>query len=111
MKIEAFQTLDSVIREGSFAAAAHVMHLSPSAVSMQMKQLEQYLGRPLFDRSGQQVRATPAALELMHSMRGALDALQSMRHRTSTRVAGKLLVGMIEMLQPILLPPALTHVR
>jgi DNA-binding transcriptional LysR family regulator len=111
MKIEAFQTLAAVVREGTFAAAAHAMHLTPSAVSMQMKQLEQYLGRPLFDRSGQQVRATPAALELVGTLQHALDAVQAMRHRTSTDVAGKLQVGMIEVLQPLLLPPALTHLR
>lgn len=111
MKIEAFQTLDAVVREGTFAAAAHAMHLTPSAVSMQMKQLEQYLGRPLFDRSGQQVRATPAALELVRTMRVALDTVQTLRHRTSTHVAGRLQVGMIEVLQPLVLPPALTHAR
>ncbi|WP_076999196.1 LysR family transcriptional regulator [Variovorax sp. KK3] len=111
MKIEAFQTLDAVVRGGSFAAAAQAMHLTPSAVSMQMKQLEQYLGRPLFDRSGQQVRVTPAALELVGTMRPALDALQTLRHRTPTSVAGHLKIGMIEMLQPLLLPPAIAHTR
>ncbi len=111
MKIEAFNTLDAVVRGGSFAAAAQAMHLTPSAVSMQMKQLEQYLGRPLFDRSGQQVRVTPAALELVGTMRPALDALQTLRHRTPTSVAGHLKIGMIELLQPLLLPPAITHTR
>jgi len=111
MKIEAFQTLDAVVREGTFAAAAHAMHLTPSAVSMQMKQLEQYVGRPLFDRSGLQVRATPGALELVATMRSALDALQALRHRTSTRLAGHLQIGMIEMLQPLLLPHAIAHTR
>ncbi|GAA4333141.1 LysR family transcriptional regulator [Variovorax defluvii] len=111
MKIDAFRTLDAVVRGGSFAAAAQAMHLTPSAVSMQMKQLERYLGRPLFDRSGQQVRATPAALELVGTMQPALDALQTLRHRTPTRVAGHLKIGMIELLQPLLLPPAITHTR
>ena len=111
MKIEAFQTLDAVVREGTFAAAAHAMHLTPSAVSMQMKLLESYLGRPLFDRSGLQVRVTPGARELVATMRTALDAVEAMRHRTSTRIAGTLQVGMIEMLQPLLLPPAIAHTR
>jgi DNA-binding transcriptional LysR family regulator len=111
MKIEAFQTLAAVVRGGSFAAAAQAMHLTPSAVSMQMKQLELYLGKPLFDRSGQQVRITPAAQELVAAMRPALDTLQTLRHRTPTRVAGHLKIGMIELLQPLLLPPAISHIQ
>src|SRR5690349_12097640 len=111
MKIEAFHTLGAVVQGGSFAAAAQAMHLTPSAVSMQMKQLEQYLGRPLFDRSGQQVRITPAAKEVVAAMKPALDALQTLRHRTPTRVAGHLKIGMIELLQPLLLPPAIAHTQ
>ncbi|WP_251863630.1 LysR family transcriptional regulator [Achromobacter sp. Marseille-Q4962] len=111
MKVEAFQTLAAVVAEGSFAAAAHVMHMTPSAVSMQMKQLEQYVGKPLFDRSGQHVRARPAAVELVQTMRPALEALQSLRRRASVVVEGHLRVGVIEALQPMLLPGAMLYLR
>ena len=55
MKIESFRTLNAVLRGGSFAAGAADMNLSPSAVSLQMKQMEAYFGQPLFDRSALQV--------------------------------------------------------
>ena len=61
MKLDAFLTLDAVLRGGTLAAAAAEMDLTPSAVSMKMKQLEVYMGQPLFDRSGAQVRPTRLA--------------------------------------------------
>ena len=45
MKIEMFDTLDAVLRGGSLAAAASETNLTASAVSMQMKQIEAYLGQ------------------------------------------------------------------
>ena len=55
MKIESFRTLNAVLRGGSCAAGGADMNLSPSAVSLQMKQMEEYFGQPLFDRSALQV--------------------------------------------------------
>ncbi|OWT71618.1 MULTISPECIES: LysR family transcriptional regulator [unclassified Achromobacter] len=111
MKLEAFQTLAAVVAEGSFAAAAHARHMTPSAVSMQMKQLEQYVGKPLFDRSGQHVRPRPAALELVGTMEPALSMLEALRRRPGIVVEGHLRVGIIEALQPILLPAAMLYLR
>ena len=68
MKIEAFQTLEAVLRHGSFSAAAARMNLTPSAVSMQMKQLEQYVGQTLFDRSGLQVQPMPLARQVCEAL-------------------------------------------
>ncbi|GAA5234450.1 LysR family transcriptional regulator [Verticiella sediminum] len=107
MKIEAFQTLGSVLQGGSFAMAAEKMRLTPSAVSMQMKQLENYLGQALFDRSGLQVRPTEFAVEVDAVMRPALARLAALRRGHSALVEGRLRIGMIEGLQPALLPPAL----
>lgn len=59
MKFEFLMTLNSVLRHGSFANAADDVGLTASAVSLQMKRLEEYLGQPLFDRSGRSVRPTP----------------------------------------------------
>jgi len=111
MKIETFQTLAAIIREGSFAAAAQALHMTPSAVSMQMKQLEQFLGRPLFDRSGHQIRVRPDAMELAAAMAPAMQMLGAMRRRTTPQVQGTLVVGVIEALQPLLLPPAIRYLR
>lgn len=111
MKLETFATLAAVIEEGSFAAAAATMHLTPSAVSMQMKQLEQYLGQPLFDRSGLQVRPNALAREVAASMEGGLRHLGALRRRTSVAVEGSVRLGVIESMQPVLLPGTLRYLR
>jgi DNA-binding transcriptional LysR family regulator len=111
MKLEAFSTLEAVLSEGSFAAAAVVMNLTPSAVSMQMKHLEQYLGQPLFHRSGLQVRPTEAAHHVMAAMRDGLHQIDSMRKRHTTAVEGTLKLGLIESIQPILLPGTMRRLR
>lgn len=104
MKIEAFQTLEAVLRHGSFAAAAARMNLTPSAVSMQMKQLEQYVGQPLFDRSGLQVRPMPLAREVCEAMGPGLNHVAGLRRRADIAVTGVVRLGVIETMLPVLLP-------
>lgn len=96
MKIDAFSTLDAVLRGGTLAAAAHEMNLTPSAISMQMKQLEAYLGQPLFDRSGLQVKPMKLAHEVSSVMRDALQQLESLRKRASVSIEGSVRLGVIE---------------
>ncbi len=111
MKLDTFSTLDAVLRGGSFAAAAAEMNLTASAVSMQMKHLEQYLGQALFDRSGQQVRPTALAHDVAASMREGLRQLQALRRRTPLAVDGVVRIGLIESVLPSLLPDLFTELR
>jgi DNA-binding transcriptional LysR family regulator len=111
MKLEAFATLDAVITEGSFAAAAAVMNLTPSAVSMQMKHLEQYLGQQLFNRAGLQVRPTAMAHQVRDAMRGGLQQIDAMRRRNTVVVEGTVRLGLIESIQPVLLPGTMRLLR
>jgi len=111
MKLDSFVTLDAVLRGGTLAAAAAEAHLTPSAVSMQMKQLEAWLGQPLFDRSGLQVRPTRLAHEVGALMREALGQLEALRKRPSVRIEGQLRLGVIESMQPVLLPGTLKLLR
>ncbi len=111
MKIDAFATLDAVLRGGTFAAAAIERCVTPSAVSMQMKQLEKYLGQPLFDRSGQQARPTAFAHEVTELMRGPRRELELLRKRTTVVVEGVLRLGVIESMQPVVLPGTMHYLR
>ncbi len=111
MKVECFQTLAAVLRSGSFAGAAASMSLSPSAVSLQMKQLEAYFGQPLFDRSALQVRPTAFALEVSATLDDAIRALESLRRRSAPGVKGKVTLGIIEPMQVTLLPSFTALVR
>ncbi len=111
MKLDAFLTLDAVLRGGTLAAAAAEMDLTPSAVSMKMKQLEVYMGQPLFDRSGLQVRPTPLAHDVSAAMREALQQIGSLRKRPGVSIEGIVRLGMIESMHPVLLPGVLRLAR
>ncbi|RZS37032.1 DNA-binding transcriptional LysR family regulator [Herbihabitans rhizosphaerae] len=58
-------TLRVLRAEETVTAAANALHLSPSAVSQQMRQLSSELGVRLLDPVGRGVQLTPAALALI----------------------------------------------
>ena len=111
MHLYVFDTLEAVLRTGSLAAAAAEVNVTPSAVSMQMKQLEEHFGQPLFDRSGRRVQATALAREIVEVMRPSLSRLSALRHRPSLAVAGPISLGVIETMQMGLLPGAFRYLR
>jgi len=80
-------------------------------VSMQMKQIETYLGQPLFDRSGHAIRPTPLAHEVAAAMRHGLQHLQSLRRRSVVAIEGVVRLGIIESMMPMLLPGTLSELR
>ncbi len=49
-----------VAKHLSFSQAAEQLHLTPPAVTMQVKELEGHVGMPLFERQGRQVQLTMA---------------------------------------------------
>lgn len=57
-------TLDVLLREGSVAAAARRLRLSPSAMSRALARLREATGDPLLVRAGRGLVPTPRALEL-----------------------------------------------
>ncbi|WP_179188235.1 LysR substrate-binding domain-containing protein [Kiloniella majae] len=52
MRHSQLKAFDAVAREGSFAKGAHLLNLSPPAVTIQVKSLEEAYGLTLFIRSG-----------------------------------------------------------
>lgn len=54
----ALRAFEAAVRRGSFSAAANELHLTPSAVSHQVKLLEDQLGIQLFRRIGRSVVPT-----------------------------------------------------
>ncbi|MBL7250506.1 LysR family transcriptional regulator [Alloalcanivorax marinus] len=104
MKIDFFITLQKAIDTGSFAMAAKAVHVTPSAVSMQMKSLERYFGKALFHRSGQHVRPTRFALELSDRIRPTVDCLLEMKGGDRDALGGCVALGVVRMMQPSVLP-------
>lgn len=64
-----FRVFESVASHLSFTQAAKSLHLSQPAVSMQVKQMEQQVGLPLFEQIGKQVHLTEAGQEIFHYSR------------------------------------------
>jgi DNA-binding transcriptional LysR family regulator len=50
----------AVARHGSFARAAEALHLSPPTLSLQVKQLADTVGQPLFEQLGKKIYLTAA---------------------------------------------------
>lgn len=61
---ELIETLSTVVKDGTFDAAARTLHVTPSAVSQRIKALEQRVGRVLVVRS-RPVRVTEAGEALL----------------------------------------------
>lgn len=82
MQIDSRQlaAFDAVLREGSFEAAARVLHVTPSAVSQRIKALEERLGQVLVQRGVPCVAAPAGAALQRHAQQLRLleaEALQS----------------------------------
>jgi LysR family glycine cleavage system transcriptional activator len=67
---------EAAARLASFALAADELHLSHSAVSHQIKLLEQELGQPLFRRVGRSVVLTDAGTDFARTVREILRRLE-----------------------------------
>ena len=67
---------EAAARLASFALAANELHLSHSAVSHQIKMLEEELGQPLFRRVGRSVVLTDAGNDFARSVRDILRRLE-----------------------------------
>ena len=87
-----------VARHLSFARAAEVLHLTPPAVTMQVKELEGHVGLPLFERTGRQVALTTAGEYMLVYARKVLATLKDAEDaaaRLKQVEAGQLTIGMV----------------
>lgn len=69
LDLDQLRTFVAIAEIGSFTAAAEVVHKTQSAVSMQMRRLEERVGRPIFARDGRQSRLTEDGRRLLEYAR------------------------------------------
>ncbi|KFX70820.1 LysR family transcriptional regulator [Pseudomonas taeanensis MS-3] len=106
------KTFVMVARHGTFAAAGQQVGLTQSAVSAQMRVLEQSLGVRLFDRSGRNAVLNAAGRHALPLAEQMLALYTQMALPTSAAEwQGELRVGAIATLQTGLLPEALPRFR
>lgn len=69
---------DAVARHMSFARAAEELHLTPPAVSIQVKQLSEAIGQPLFEQIGKKISLTPFGVVSWATCRDILNRLEQL---------------------------------
>src|SRR5215510_855386 len=77
MELRQLRYFVALAQELHFARAAQQLHLSQQALSFQIKQLEDELGTPLFERTTRRVELTPAGQAFLNEVRIALNHLQN----------------------------------
>lgn len=74
---------ETAARLGSFKRAAEELGVTPTAVSHQIRALEEQVGVPLFDRQIRKVALTHAGRELLPVLRESFDAMAATLQRLS----------------------------
>lgn len=89
--LSALRAFEAAARQESFKLAAAELSVTPTAISHQIRQLEEILGLPLFERQTRRVFLTEHGRALYPAMRNALDtmaeAVDAVRRRPTRRVA------------------------
>lgn len=85
---EALAMMDVIARTGSFAAAARELGKVPSALTYNVRQLEDALDVLLFDRRSRQARLTAAGEELLDEGRRLLEQVDAVANRVKRVATG-----------------------
>jgi len=85
------RAFEAAARLQSFTLAAHELHLTPSAISHQVRELEEVFGRALFVRSHRRVDPTSEGRRLYESLSRVLDALEACCAEVNLAPSGQVL--------------------
>lgn len=106
------RALVAVVENGSFSLAARELGVSQPSVHRAARELEKLCARPLFQRTGSGVEATPAAQQLARyaslafaEIRQGFEEVDEMHGRMQSRLA----VGSLPLARTELLPEAITR--
>jgi LysR family carnitine catabolism transcriptional activator len=103
-----------VARHHSFARAAEALLITPSGLSVLIRELERQVGFRLFDRTTRQVSLTAVGSELLAVTEASLSALDAAMSRIEQTTNGKeksISIGATPWLAANVLPPAIRQFR
>jgi DNA-binding transcriptional LysR family regulator len=72
VNLEQLRIFQAVAQTQSFTRAASEVHLTQPGISKHIKQMEQYFGVPLFDRTGRKAKLTEAGAILFEATQGIM---------------------------------------
>jgi LysR family glycine cleavage system transcriptional activator len=73
--LNALRAFEASARLGSMQRAAHELNVTPSAISQQVQNLEQWVGFPLLERRARQVQATAEGRAYLAAISAAFDQI------------------------------------
>ncbi len=73
LELDLLKTVVAIAETGNFSSAAQVTFRTPSAISMQVKKMEELLGKPVFIRDSRSVRLTSEGEQLLTHARRVLS--------------------------------------
>jgi LysR family transcriptional regulator, glycine cleavage system transcriptional activator len=73
--LSSLRAFEAVARRLSFSRAAEDLHVTPGAVSQQIRFLEQHLGAILFERTRRSVALTETAMKMLPEIQAGLETL------------------------------------
>lgn len=71
------RAFEATARHKSFTRAAEELHLTQSAISHQVRELEEYFGRRLLTRRNRTVETTPEGMRLQQSLSRVFDVIEA----------------------------------
>jgi len=107
LTLKQLRYFESLARHGHFGRAADACAISQSALSQQIKELEQTLEGALFERGARQVALTSFGEDLaprVHEILRSIDELEGQARVSRDRLLGRLRIGVIPTVAPYLLP-------
>lgn len=108
--LNALRAFECAARTGSFAAAGAEMGVTSAAVSLQVKNLEDWLGRNLFTRQANQIRLTDAGRDYYMNAASALTEIAGFTQAlTETDARRPLVISATPALGELWLPSRLCH--
>ena len=113
MTIRRFKTLVAIAELGTFSEAAKAEYLTPSAVSQQMRALEDELRVSLFDRSKRPPELNPTGYALVPKARELIRVYEDLRPELNNQQVQvqNLTIGTVATSMSVLMPMALKHLR
>lgn len=90
--LSALRAFEAAARHLSFKLAAEELHVTPAAVSQQIRQLEDYLGVALFRRLTRAIELTAAGCAMLPELRRGFDCLAAAVDRTRSDDDGPLTI-------------------
>lgn len=88
MDLRQLRSVIALAEEGHFARAAKRLHIVPSALSMQIRQLEDELGGKLFERNTRQLALTDAGRIMLEGARALHAQADTLRQQVMRQLRG-----------------------